>query len=439
MPPRPPRPLFLKNATQLLTLAGPPAPRRGRQLAELNIIANGAVLIADGKIAVTGSTRSLESQARKLKAGAIDCCGRVVMPGFVDPHTHLVFAGDRVEDFEKRIQGMSYGQIAAEGGGIRHTAKHLSQASPGSLEAQATRFLNRFAEHGTTTVEAKSGYGLDVANEIKTLEVMARLRKTSLIEIVPTLLAAHALPPQYQGKRGEYLYLIIDQLIPTVAKRKLAEFIDCFCDRGAFSNAECRRILQAGKRHGLTPRLHADQLAQTRATRLAIELDAASADHLDHISPYDIEALAHSGAVAILIPGANFHLALKRYAPARRLIDAGAAVALATDFNPGTSPTLNMQIVLSLACGYLRMSPAEAIAAATINAAFSLGRADRLGSLEPGKDADVIVMDVDDYRAIPYYFGWNHCVATIKRGRIIYSAGSRLRGSDGATCAKQQG
>lgn len=420
MPTRPPRALFLRDAEQLLTLAGGPLPRRGRDLGHLGIVSGGAVLAQGGKIVAVGRTRDLRAQARRLRARTIDCSGRVVMPGFVDCHTHLVFAGNRLGDFEKRIQGKSYEQIAAEGGGIRHTAKLFSEASAHSLEAQAGRFVSHFAEHGTTTVEAKSGYGLDVANEMKTLEVVARLRKTSPIEIVPTLLAAHSIPPQFEGKRGEYLDLITHELIPAVAKRKLAEFIDCFCDRGAFTVGECRRILKAGKRHGMIPRLHSDQLARTRATQLAIEMGAASADHLDHVAASDMHALAQSTTVAILIPGSNFHLGLEPYAPARRLIEAGAAVALATDFNPGTSPTLNMQFVLSLACGYLRMTPAETITAATLNAAYSLGRAGRIGSLEPGKDADVIVMDVDDYRAIPYYVGWNHCVMTVKLGRIIY-------------------
>ncbi len=419
------RPLFLRNAAKLLTLAGKTVPRRGRNLRELGIIRDGGILIANGKIVATGPTRTLQSKARKMRAKEVDCGNRVVMPGFVDPHTHLVFAGDRVGDYEKRIQGRSYQEIAAEGGGIRHTARLFARASAHSLEAQASRYLSHFAEHGTTTVEIKSGYGLDVATEIKAMEVIRHLRKTSPIEIVPTLLAAHALPKRFEGRRGEYLDLIARELIPQVAKRKLAEFVDCFCDRGAFSVAECRRVLRAARLRGFKLRVHADQLEQTRATRLAVEMGAASADHLDRIHALDINELAASDTVAVLIPAANFFLGLKNYAPARRLIDAGAAVALATDFNPGTSPTVNMQFILSLACGYLRMTPAEAIVAATINAAYSLGRADRLGSLEPGKDADIIVMDVDDYRAIPYYVGWNHCAMTIRRGRIIYARAPR--------------
>jgi imidazolonepropionase len=420
MPRHPLRPLFFRNATQLLTLAGPPVPRRGAALGELGIVRDGAVLTLGSKILRVGPTRDLEAEARRWRAQVIDCRGRLVMPGFVDCHTHLVFAGSRVDDYEQRLHGKSYEEIAAAGGGIGLSARQLREATPKELLAQASRFLREFAAHGTTTVEVKSGYGLDVAGEMKTLEVVRRLRRTSPVELVSTLLAAHALPPEYKGRSKAYVNLMSKRLIPAVARKKRAEFVDCFCDRGAFTVAECRQVLGAGIRHGLIPRVHAEQLSRTGATRLAVELGAASADHLDHVSEADIRALAGSNVVATLLPGANFHLGLGTYPPARRLIDAGAAVAVATDFNPGTSPTLNMQFILTLACTALRMTPAEAISAATINAAYALRRADRLGPLEPGKQADLVVMDVNDYREIPYYFGWNHCVLTAKRGRIIY-------------------
>ncbi len=413
--------LLLKNARQVLTLAGPSEPRRGRALQELGIIRGGGVLIQGGKIAAAGSSRTVEARARALKAEAIDCRGCVVMPGFVDSHTHLVFAGARLDDFERKIQGKSYEQIARAGGGIQLSARQVSETKLGALAAQADAFLNRMALHGTTTVEAKSGYGLDVANELKQLEALAMLRRRAALEIVPTLLAAHALPGKFSGRREKYLRTVEVELIPRVAKRKLAEFADCFCDREAFTVAECRSVLATARRFGLVPRIHTGQFARAGGIRLAIEVAAASADHLDHATTPDIRALARSNVTATLVPGANFHLGLDRFPPARRMIDAGVAVALATDFNPGTSPTLNMQFVLSLACAYLRMSPAEAIVASTANAAYSLRRSHRLGSLEPGKDADVIVMDVDDYRAIPYYAGWNHCAMTIKRGQIVCS------------------
>ncbi len=421
MPPALPSPLFFRHAEQVLTLAGAPAPRRGADLGELGIVRDGAVLTAGAKILHAGLTRDLEAEARRRKARVVDCRGCVLMPGFVDSHTHLVFAGSRVEDYELRLRGKTYEEIAADGGGIQLSARLLREASAAQLVAQAGHFLDQLAAHGTTTVEIKTGYGLDLANETKTLEVVRRLRRHTAIELVPTLLAAHALPPEHAGCRGDYLDAIVGKLIPEVARKKLAEFIDCFCDRGAFNLVECRRVLQAGVKHGLMPRAHAEQLARTGASRLAIEVRAASADHLDCVRDADVRALARSDVVATLLPGSNFHLGLAHYVPARRLIEAGAIVALATDFNPGTSPTLNMQMILSIACNTLRLTPAEAVCAATLNAAYSLRRAHRLGSLEAEKQADLVVMDVDDYRKIPYYFGVNHCVMTVKRGRVIYS------------------
>lgn len=417
----PPRALYFHSAAQLLTLAGPPVPRRGPALGELGIIRDGALLVWRDKILRVGKTRELAAEARRLKAESVDCRGRVVMPGFVDSHTHLVFAGNRVEDFERRACGATYGEIARAGGGIAHSARLVSRATERDLVAQASRFMWGFAAHGTTTIEAKSGYGLDVANELKILRVIQRLQRTSPLEIVPTLLAAHALPAKYKRRPQAYLRLIVQRLIPQVGERRLVRFIDCFCDRGAFNVDQCRQVFAAGARYGLVPRIHAEQLARTGVSRLAVRLGAASADHLDHVTDADIRALAYSDVVATLLPGANFHLGLRQYPPARRLIEAGAVVALATDFNPGTSPTVNMQFVLSLACSEMRMTPAEAVPAATINAAYSLRLADRLGSLEPGKQADVIVMDVADYREIPYYFGWNHCAMTLKRGQVVYS------------------
>ncbi|HET7842235.1 MAG TPA: imidazolonepropionase [Terriglobia bacterium] len=418
-----PETLFFRNAGQLLTLAGPPVPRRGYALGELGILADGAVLIRDGKIFRVGRTRELVPEARRLRARVIDCAGRVVMPGFVDCHTHLVFAGNRVQDFERRIQGKTYEEIAAAGGGIQHSARLVREANVREMALQAANFLEQFAAHGTTTVEVKSGYGLDVANEIKILEAVRALGRKTSIELVPTLLAAHALPAKYKHRRAQYIQMMTQGLIPSVAKARLAEFVDCFCDRGAFTVEECREILGAGRAHGLGVRIHAEQLSHTGSSRLAIEMNAASADHLDHISSAQMRALARSNVIASLVPGSNFHLGTKTYPPARRLIEAGTAVALATDFNPGTSPSLNMQFVLSLACSALKMTPAEAISAATINAAYALRRADRLGSLEPGKQADLLIMDVSDYREIPYYFAWNHCVMTVKRGSIIYAQG----------------
>ncbi len=344
------------------------------------------------------------------------------MPGFVDSHTHLVFSGDRVDDFEQRLRGRTYEEIASSGGGIRRTARLVREASEADLERQAACALGRFATHGTTTIEAKTGYGLDPAGELKLLKVMRRLSRpgSSPVEIVPTLLAAHALPPEYHGRSSEYIDLMAKELVPAAASDGLAEFIDCFCDRGALGVDDCRRLLEAGRRHGLIPRVHAEQFAHSGATTMAVEVGAASADHLDHVTDAGIETLAASETLAVLLPGVNFFLGIKHYPPARRLIECGAAVALATDFNPGSCPTPNMQLVLSMACTAMGFTPAEAIAAATINGAAAIRRADRMGSLEPGKQADLVVMDVDDYRKIPYYFGVNHCLATVKGAQIVY-------------------
>jgi imidazolonepropionase len=421
MPRTSPPPLFFRNAAQLLTLAGPPVPRRGPALGEMGILPQGSVLTQGDKIVRVGRTRSLEREALRLRAEAFDCRGRVIMPGFVDSHTHLVFAGSRVNDYELRLRGETYEEIARAGGGIQSSAQKVRKASVHSLAQQARKFLEPFAAHGTTTLEVKTGYGLDIAQELKILRAIRLLQKESALDLVPTLLALHALPASFRGRRAKYVETVTERLIPAVARRKLAEFIDCFCDRGAFSADDCRRVLEAGRRWGLVPRIHAEQLAHTGATRLGVEMGAASADHLDRLSAVDIRALAQSNVVATLLPGANFHLGLKSYPPARKLIAAGAVVALATDFNPGTSPTLNMQFIASLACTQMHMTPAEAITAATINGAFALRRADRIGSIEAGKLADLIVLDVDDYREIPYYFAVNHCLMTVKRGRIIYS------------------
>jgi imidazolonepropionase len=409
----------------VLTLAGRPVPRRGRDLGDLGIVPGGSVLAVRGTIAALGRARDLQGEARRLGAGIIDCRGRVLMPGFVDSHTHLVFAGSRLEDYERRIGGATYEEIARAGGGIRYTARLVAEASQPALVAQARQFLDDFVACGATTVEVKTGYGLEVESEIKMLRVIRALGRGSAeplkVGIVPTLLAAHALPAAYQDRREEYLEAVISRLIPFAAQHRLAEFIDCFCDRGSFKVDECRRVLTAGVARGLIPRLHAEQLARTGGARLGIEINAASVDHLDHLSAADVRELARSDTVATLLPGANLHLGLKDYAPARRLVEAGAAIALATDFNPGTSPTLNMQFILSLGCAAMHLSPAEAISAATINPAYSLRRADQIGSIEPGKHADLVVMDVDDYRKIPYYFAWNHCGLTVKQGRIVYA------------------
>ncbi len=415
-----PHTLLITGCSELLTLRGP-VPRRGRALADPGIIRDGAVLVRDAHIAAVGRRGRIERLADARRARKLDLGGRVVLPGFVDSHTHLVFPASRADEYEQRIAGATYEQITRSGGGILATVRKLRAAKPDALKSRALAALKSFAEYGTTTLEAKSGYGLDAASELKTLWVVRELRQEQPLDILSTFLGAHVVPPEYRRRPNTYVDLLARQIVPAVARAGLAEFCDVFCDRGAFSIAQARRILTAGRACGLVPRLHAEQLARTGAARLAVELKAASADHLEKITRSDIRALAASEVVATLLPGCCFHLGLRGYAPARELIAAGAIVALATDFNPGTSPTLNMQIVLSLACTQMRMTPAETIAAATINAAYSLRRHDRIGSIEVGKYADLAVFDVADHREIPYYFGVNHCWLTLKRGAIVYS------------------
>jgi len=416
--------LLITGASQLLTLGGR-GPRRGDSLSELGLIENGAVLARDGMIAAVGTRKQVEAVPEARAAQKLDLGGRVVLPGFVDSHTHLVHAASRAEEYELKIQGASYEEIARKGGGILNSVEKLRGATAEELKKRALAALREFAAHGTTTIEAKSGYGLDVASELKTLKLHKELAAEQPLEIRSTFLGAHVVPEEFRGKTGgarKYIQLLEENLLPQIAERKLAEFCDVFCDRGAFTVEESKRVLQAGRQWGLAPRMHAEQLSRSGATRLAVLLRAASCDHLEYVNKSDIRALGKSETVATLLPGCDFHLGLKKYAPARELIDAGAIVALATDYNPGTSPTLSMPMILSLACTQLRMTPAEAITAATINAAYALRREKQIGSLEVGKQADIAVFEVADYREIPYYFGVNHCWMTIKRGRVIYAA-----------------
>jgi imidazolonepropionase len=411
---------LITGCSELLTLRGS-VPRRGRALAELGLIRDGALLVHGDRITAVGPRRRIERLKEARRAEKLDFGGRVVLPGFVDSHTHLIFPSSRAAEYEQRISGKTYAQIARAGGGIRSTVKNLRLASSKSLRERASVHLRQFAAHGTTTLEAKSGYGLDWKSELKILDILQQLHQEQPLDIARTFLGGHVVPPEFSGRPDAYVDLLVKRWIPTVATAGLAEFCDVFCDRGAFTLAQARRILAAGRACGLVPRIHADQLVRTGAARLAIELHAASADHLENVDAADIRALALSNVVCTLLPGCCFHLGLGHFAPARQLIDAGAIVALATDFNPGTSPTLSMPMILSLACTQMRVTPAEAIAAATINPAYSLRLHDRSGSLEVGKYADLAAFDVAGYREIPYYFGVNLCSLTMKRGAIIHS------------------
>ena len=418
--------LLITGVSQLLTLRGR-GPRRGKALSNLGIIEDGALLVRDGTIAEVGARAQVESLPEARDAELLDVGERVILPGFVDSHTHLVHAASRAEEYELKIAGASYEEIARKGGGILNSVKKLRAATTETLELRALSALKKFAEYGTTTLEAKSGYGLDLTSELTILGLHKRLQALQRIEIASTFLGAHTVPAEYRNKPNgteRYISLLTETIIPGIGEARLAEFCDVFCDRGAFTVEQSKRILQAGRQWGMSPRLHAEQLSRTGATQLAVQLGAVSCDHLEHVNRADIRALAKSKTVATLLPGCDFHLGLRRYAPARDLIEAGATVALATDYNPGTSPTVSMPMILSLACSQLRMTPAEAITAATINGAYALQREKTIGSLEIGKQADLAVFDVADYREIPYYFGVNTCWKTLKRGEVIHSESS---------------
>jgi imidazolonepropionase len=418
--------LLLANIGQLLTLrpASPkPGPRRGADLKELGIVNDAAVLCLGGKIVSVGTTKAalrdpwLKRNRRKVLE--IDCSNKVALPGFVDSHTHPVFISPRLLDFEKRIAGASYEEIAAAGGGIRSSLEGVRKAGKGVLAEKILAVLRDMAAHGTTTVEAKSGYGLTVESELKSLEAIQQAASAWPGTVISTLLGAHVVPHEFRGCSQSYVEVVCTEMIPRAAKRKLAKFVDVFCDKGAFSSVETAQILAAAERHGISVRVHVCQLAQT-VLRPFWKFDPASFDHLDHVSDDDILELAKRNTVATLVPGANYFLGLKEYPPARKLIDAGVPVALATDYNPGTSPTFSMPMAMSLACTHMKMSPAEAVTAATINGAWALRVADRKGSIEPGKDADLALFAVEDYREISYWFGADRCSMTMMSGTVAY-------------------
>lgn len=413
--------LAVIRARQLVTLAGPARPRTGLELRELAIIENGGVLVQDGLITAVGPSREVESLASPY-AARVDATGCVVIPGFVDAHTHPVFAGTREDEYEMRALGATYQEIAAHGGGILSTVRKTRAASEDELFDLAVPRIKWMLAHGTTTIEAKSGYGLTLEDELKILRVIRRLNDETPMDVVPTFLGAHEAPEEFRGSpdgRSEYLRIVIEEMLPAVAEERLARYCDVFCESHVFTVDESRTVLRRASELGMKARIHADQLSLSGGAQLAVELGAATADHLEWVDEAGISAIAASGVVAVLLPGAVFNLGLRRYPPARALIEAGARVALATDFNPGSSPTPSMQMVLSIACTQMGMTPAEALTAATINAAFTVNRADKIGTLEVGRRADLVVCDCSDYRQIPYFFGVNHARTVVKSGSVV--------------------
>jgi imidazolonepropionase len=413
-----PSSLLVTNCSQLVTLAGPARPRTGAELRELQIVNDGAMLVQNGRIAAVGTRTEIEPL---VTAGTetVDAGGRVVMPGFVDAHTHLVFAGNRADEFEMRCAGMTYQQIAERGGGIRSTVRRTRQATEDVLIHVGQKHARRFLEGGTTTVEAKSGYGLTVEDELKLLRATRSVSETTALRCIPTFLGAHEIPDEYKAHPDDYVDLVVTEMLPKVAEEKLAEFCDIFCESKVFTVAQAERVLTAAKHHGLGLRVHADQFTSSGAVELAATLGAKTVDHLEETTPESIAVMKKADVQPVLLPGSVYAIGSQKYAPARAMIEAGLPVVIATDFNPGSSPTTSMTMILSLVCTQMKMTPAEAVTAATINAAWSLNRAHEIGSLEPGKIADFAIHDAEDYRELAYFFG-SH------RPHAVFAGGVRV-------------
>ena len=409
--------LLIVNANELVTVeGGSQKPRTGAQMRELGIIRNGSLAVKDGKIVAVGKTAEV---TKVFKAeNIINANGKTVLPGFVDAHTHLVFAGSREDEFQMRVEGASYMEILGAGGGILRTVRETRKASVEKLGDLTIERLDVMLEHGTTTVEAKSGYGLTTKDELKILEVVQRANQLHAMDVVPTFLGAHAIPLEYQGSPLGYVGLVVDEMIPKVAEKGLAEFCDVFCEKGVFGLEQTRRILSAGKNFGLKPKVHADEMSQLGGAELAAEFGAVSADHLLFSTDEVLRAMADKGVVAVLLPAAAFCLMNGRFADARVMINFGVPVALGTDYSPSCMVE-NMQLVIAFTCHFMRLAPAEAITAATINAAHALGRANDVGSLEVGKRADVVVLDAPNHKFLGYHFGVNLVDKVVKNGRIV--------------------
>ena len=412
--------LAVWNCKQLVTLAGEARPRVRAEMRDLGVITDGAMLVRGGRVELTGTRAEIE---RRVSADAeiVDAGGRIVLPGFVDAHTHPVFAGTRADEFEERMQGATYAEIAARGGGIRSTVRRTREAPESELLETARRRRVWFARGGTTTIEAKSGYGLSVEAELKILRVVRDLAADGKLRYVATFLGAHELPDEYRGRMDQYIALVVEEMLPRVAAERLAEYCDVFCEPSVFPPEKARVVLKAAKRWGLKVRMHADQFSADAGSLLAAELGAATADHLERTGPAGMEALRQANVQPVLLPASVYALGSGTYPAARRMIDVGLAVVLATDFNPGSSPTASMPMVLSLAATQLKMTAEESITAATINAAYSLGRGGECGSLEPGKWADFVVHDCDDYRELPYFFGRDPARAVYTSGTCAYN------------------
>jgi len=408
--------LIIKNARELLTLSS-----CFREDSGLGMIQNGAVAIQKGRIFWAGRTEEVSGKFPSIRDGReIDATAKVVMPGLIDAHTHLIFAGSRENEFEQRIQGLSYQEIAQRGGGILSTVEATRRSSFDELLVLGRRRLDRMLSKGVTTAESKSGYGLSLQDEMKILRVMKALQESHSIELVPTFLGAHTVPKEFREDRARYISLLTEEMIPEVAQERLAEFCDVFCEEKAFTLEESKKILETGRRYGLKPKIHADQLSPGGGAELAAEVRAYSADHLDFASPEGVRKMAEKGVTAVLLPGASFFLSMQKYPPARDMIEQGVAVSLATDLNPGSSMTESLPMMMTMGCTMYKLLPREVIQATTIHAARSMGREKEIGSLEVGKQADLLILDIPNYRYLPYHFGVDHVEYVIKKGKIVY-------------------
>ncbi|RLQ95470.1 imidazolonepropionase [Falsibacillus albus] len=417
--------LFIKNANQVITLHGNSTkPLKKKEMNELHIIEGGSILIIDDRIAAIGNETDLVEKYKNEieEAEVIDAEGKIVLPGLVDPHTHLVFAGSREEEFNMRLNGATYMEIMNNGGGIHATTSKTREASPDELLKESKKRLDSFLMHGVTTVEAKSGYGLDWETEEKQLRVAKQLNEEHLVDVVSTFMGAHAVPAAYKNNPDEFVDLVINEMLPKVAGEKLAEFNDVFCERGVFTPEQSRRILKAGKELGLIPKIHADEIEPYEGAELAAEVGAISADHLLRASDEGIKRMAENNVIGVLLPGTAFFL-MAESAKGRRMIDMGMSIALSTDCNPGSSPTTSLPLMMNLACMHMGLTPAEAIAAATINAAHAINRGHEIGSIEVDKKADITIMDVSNYMKLQYHYGVNHTDTVIKNGHIVVKGG----------------
>lgn len=417
--------LLVHNAAQLITCSSPGGPKRGRAMTDVGLIPNGAVAIAEGKIVEVGP--SAELRAAYTARSMLDASGKVVCPGFVDPHTHLVYVGDRVAEFELRIQGASYMDILRSGGGILSTTRATRTATVEELVAASRPRLDAMVALGTTAAEVKTGYGLDTRSELKMLQAIAALDAEHPADLVPTFLGAHAIPAAYQGRSDDYVDLVIGEMLPRVAEwyrasafaaRRVPLFCDVFCEAHVFDRNQAKRVLQAGLAHGLPAKIHADEFQTLGGVALAVELNSVSADHLDATPPAEIEILAASSTLGVVLPVVNLNMGSSHFADARAMIDTGVALALATDLNPGSAPCPSMALTMAIACRYQRLLPAEALNAGTINAAHAIGLGDRIGSIEVDKQADLLVLNVPDYRHLAYQFGVNLVERVLKRGHL---------------------